>query len=503
MCVCRRARDSDWQVAVVAQICENQVSAQELEPQGFCDICHTSFINRTTAITVTPNLSLVPTLRYRVRVCVLGFGLGRHLYSTTLVPGEEIELEIFRSTKTTDELSKETSIEETFSQELSSTIQDEWSDKQSSNFKIGGGVTASLDLGIFSIGGHVEPEYSTQEETFQKTFAEFVRKSQAKTDRKFDVRMDIKTETVSSERSTRKLRNFNQCQPVTYNYFQLMRRMKLELIVDALTFDVVDVKQQPLHPVFTASLGALLNVARFTPPRSQEILSAISVAPPPVGVAAAVAPALAAAAAGPPLAVVAQATVRHPVVADDFNRPVRQLTLEQLEKLVIPGLDQAVQQPVRDLAEGLAKQFPVGTVVVTEEFCVNTTGVTVEAVTGRCLACDTHTGLVQDAEVDKLRADLLKEKLADVESGVHGFVRSVSGPVAGAVVRLQHSSTVLGETVTDSDGLYILSVKGLAGHGDNISVDVPTLPAGLTGAQPPQATFKAGDVPVQVDFVAS
>jgi hypothetical protein len=483
----------------MAQICEDQVPAQQLEPQGFCDICYTSFISRASAITVTGNLSLVPTLRYRVRLCVLGFGLGRHLYSTTLVPGEEIELEIFRSTKTTDELSKETSIEETFSQELSSTVQDEWSNKQDSNFKIGGGVTASLDLGIFSIGGHVEPEYSTQEETFQKTFSEFVQKSQAKTDRKFDVRMDVKTETVSSERSTRKLRNFNQCQPVTYNYFQLMRRMKLELIIDSLTFDVVDIKQRPLHPVLTARLGALLNVARFTPPRAQEILSAIAPTSPVVGVA----PTFAAAAAGPPVAVVAQATVQHPVIADDFNRPVRQLTLQQLESLVIPGLEQGVQQLVRDLAERLVKQFAIGTVTVTEEFCVNTTGVTVEAVTGRCLACDTHTALVQAAEVDKLRADLLKEKLADAAPGVHGFVRSATGPVTGAVVRLQKQAVALGATVTDSEGLYLLSVKGLTAPGDTLTVDVPTLPTNLTGVQPPHATFKASDAPVQIDFVAS
>ena len=43
-------------------------------------------------------------------------GLGKHPYSMTLVLGEEIELEIFWSTKTVEDLSKETLIEETFSQ---------------------------------------------------------------------------------------------------------------------------------------------------------------------------------------------------------------------------------------------------------------------------------------------------------------------------------------------------------------------------------------------------
>jgi hypothetical protein len=481
----------------MAEICENQVSIQQIEPQGFCDICHTSFINRTTAITLD-KVTLIPTLRYRVGVCILGFGLGKHLYSTTLVPGEEIELEIFRSTKTVEELSKETSVEETFAQELSSTIQDEWSNKQSSNFKIGGGVTASLDLGIFSIGGHVEPEYSTQEETFQKTFSEFVRKSQAKTDRKFDVRMDVKTETVSSERSTRKLRNFNQCQPVTYNYFQLMRKMRLEMVIDALTFDVIEVTtQQPLHPVLTASLGAVLNVARFTPPRSQEILSALT--PAQVGIHTAAAGALT-----PPTLQVAQATVQHPLIADDFNRPVRQLTLEQLEKLATAQMDPDVRKQVLELAQRLAAQFPVGTVVLTEEFCVNTTGMTVEAFTGHCLACDTHTALVMQAELDKLRADLLKAKLDGATTAtVHGFVRTATGPLAGAVVRLKRGSTVLSESVTDDDGLYTFSVKGLAEGDDSLTVDVATLPTGLSSTTPSNVSFKNNKAPVQVDFVAS
>ncbi len=466
-----------------------------------CDVCHASFISRTTRINadVKGIIQLIPTLRYRVCVRPLGFGRGKHLYSTTLVPGEEIELEIFHSTKVAEELSKENSIEETFSQEVSSTIQNEWSNKQSSNFKIGGGVTASLDLGIFSIGGHVEPEYSTQEETFQKTFGEFVSKASAKTDRKFDIHMDIKTETVSSERSTRKLRNFNQCQPVTYNYFQLMRKMRLELIIDALTFDVIDTTKQQAHPVLTNKFSALLNVARFTPPRSQEILSAITPPTPVPGITATAAAALPV----PPIAAVAQATVQHAIIADDFNQPVRQLTLEQLEKLPI---EQALKDAVLDLAKRLATQFPVGQIVFTQEFCVNTNGVTVEALTGRCLACDTHTSLVNQAEREKQRVELLKAKLAAVASAaVYGFIRTTTGPVQGAVVRLRKGTPeeVLSETVTDADGLYILSAKGFANPAELLTVEVPTLPSGLSSVSPTSAGFRIKDAPVQVDFVAS
>jgi hypothetical protein len=499
----------------MANICESKVPIDQLRTIGVCDECYNSFITRTTAIEVpnTPadtKISLIPSLRYRICLKPLGFGLGRHLYSQTLLPGEEIELEVFRSSKVAEELSKEFSVEETFAQETSSTIQNEWSNKQSSNYKIGGGVSASLDLGIFSIGGHVEPEYSTQEETFQKTFGEFVSKSQAKTDRKFDTHIGLKTETVSTTRSTRKIRNFNQCQPVTYNFFQLMRKMRTEMIIDSITFDVITSKET-VSPVLTATLGGLLNTARFTPPRSQEILSALP--GPVIGTGSNIANAAipAAVISTPPTSFVAQATVLHSIVADNFDRPMRQLTRDQLE-LAIASMPPDQQKAVRELADRLISKFPIDKVVFSKEFCVNTNGMTVEAFTGRCLACDTHTALTQQTEREKARADLLKTKLAAVATAtVFGFVQTAEGPVSGAVVQLRFAGTVVGspgpkifgETITDSDGLYILSAKGLAGPGDSLIVEAIKLPTGLSKTSPANAQFKRSDAPVQVDFVAS
>src|SRR5919202_954780 len=114
----------------MADICESHIPIEQLANIEVCDECHTSFVERTTVIEVPEtNFRLAPTIRYRVCVQPRGFGLGKHLYSTTLVPGEEIDLEFFRSEKVTEELSKQFSVEETFSQELSSTIQNEWSNK--------------------------------------------------------------------------------------------------------------------------------------------------------------------------------------------------------------------------------------------------------------------------------------------------------------------------------------------------------------------------------------
>lgn len=497
----------------MANICESKIPIDQLRTIEVCDECYNSFVTRTTAVEVSDapsgtKINLIPSLRYKICLKPLGFGLGKHLYSQTLLPGEEIELEVLRSSKVAEELSKEFSVEETFAQETSTTIQDEWTNKQNSNFKMGGGVSASLDLGIFSIGGHAEPEYSTQEETFQKTFGEFVSKSQAKTDRKFDTHIGLKTETTSSTRSTRKIHNFNQCQPVTYNFFQLMRKIRMETVIESLTFDVIS-SLDAASPVLIKPLGGLLNTARFTPPRSQEILSAIQPAATASNIAGATA---STASVSTPLnSFVAQATVLHSIVSDDFNHPVRQLTRDQLE-LAIASMTPESQKAVRSLADRLISKFPAGKVVFSKEFCINTNGMTVEAFTGRCLACDTHTALTQETEREKARADLLKTKLAAVASAtVFGFVQAADGPVSGAVVQLRLAGVVVGspgpkifgETVTDSDGLYILSAKGLAGPGDSLIVEVIKLPSELSKISPSNAQFKRSDAPVEVDFVAS
>ncbi len=47
------------------------------------------------------------------------------------------------SAKLTNELSRQYSTEETFSQEFATSMHEEWSTRETSNFKIGGGVSAA------------------------------------------------------------------------------------------------------------------------------------------------------------------------------------------------------------------------------------------------------------------------------------------------------------------------------------------------------------------------
>ena len=78
-------------------------------------------------------------------------------------------------------------------------------------------------------------------EEFHKAFTQFSTKSASKVDRKFDMSIDIKSETTESTRSTRHIRNLNQCQTVTYHYFQIARRYKNTVKVIDVRYDTASV----------------------------------------------------------------------------------------------------------------------------------------------------------------------------------------------------------------------------------------------------------------------
>jgi hypothetical protein len=88
------------------KICEFTIPTKVVE----CDPIVRSFI-RTHQIVVIAGRKIEFTLIYEVRLIPLGIGVGRHLYALTLLPGEEIEIEMFRQSKTTTELHEGASTE--------------------------------------------------------------------------------------------------------------------------------------------------------------------------------------------------------------------------------------------------------------------------------------------------------------------------------------------------------------------------------------------------------
>src|SRR5262249_32320448 len=144
-----------------------------------------------------------------------------------------------QSSKTTDEISRQSSTEESYAQEFADTTQEETSHKDNTNFKINAEEGGGINIDIFNAESKIDASYENSTEDFHKQFQEVSRKSAAKTDRKFDLHVDMKSKQSVSTRSTRQIRNFNQCQTVTYHYFQIARKYLNELRVTDVRFSQV------------------------------------------------------------------------------------------------------------------------------------------------------------------------------------------------------------------------------------------------------------------------
>jgi hypothetical protein len=145
----------------------------------------------------------------------------------TLLPQEELLIEIVRRSKFSRALHEQRSVESEFRFELQDTSRDEWSREEESNFK----VSAEESFSFFCIRVESTQQYSNREKTAEKHFREIIGKSTSKVSRAYEIAIDVKTEVENQYRSIRKVTNPNPCQPVIYNYFQLAKKYKTELIL--------------------------------------------------------------------------------------------------------------------------------------------------------------------------------------------------------------------------------------------------------------------------------
>lgn len=396
----------------MVEICELDVPRRELLE---CPPCTEIFFERVGSLSLPigrTTFPLIVTRRYLLRKCFEGLAVGQHVHSLTLLPKEELQIEIVRRSKFSRALHEQRSVESEFRFELQSTARDEWSREEESNFKI----TGEEGFKIFGIGAKSNQEYSTREKAAEEHFSEVVRKTSSRVSQKFEIAIDTKTEVENQYRSVRRLSNPNPCQPVIYNYFQLAKKYKTELILTDVRFDL---RVQP-RPVFERPLGA---VAFEADPPYRQTLDLNVVAPPPpwrvsVPAGATSAPqtqsfflSRTAIAAFPSLAEALIA--RKPAVEVPVEPPeALELTKEELlQKAAAVRVDVDLKQLERALDTFLADDVNKPGVRATYEYCINTDGLYVEANLSKCSACDEFAIELHRLEVERARVELeLKKK---------------------------------------------------------------------------------------------
>ena len=397
-------------------LCQTKISTDALALKEPCK-SEFSFTVYRQALVMLANFQIAVTTTYKVTIEPIGFSLGRHLYSVPLTPGEEVEIEIFRSSKVERELSQQYSTEVEFIEEFSHTCKYEWSKERTTNYKEAGGVTGKIDLGIIEFGGEYEPEYSETEKTFERAIGEYIYKTKTRVDRKFDMQIGLKTEVENRYRSTRKIKNPNICRTLTYNYFQLMRKFKITVTRTGIRFDFIPTPQIPR--IMKAYIPAVIRSYAMPAPelktlvatREEKAQSTESSNPGSSAVSTFSAEGLMAMAMAPAVQMQASTpsvqTLLHPTIEEPH---VLELSKEGLlAKMIRQGIIKAGQEKKIDEAiENLRKKFPIGTIVSEKEMCINTNSTHVEPMMGACLACENHIIEIRKLELEKAKAEAEK-----------------------------------------------------------------------------------------------
>lgn len=185
---------------------------------------------------------------YRMEMSHAGFGLGAHLYSYSLFPGETVTLEtrsLHRMKSTETESTSENIFEETgsetmadFTKELKRQIQAENKASQSSQKSLGGDLGGSF-LGI-TFGATANGTWSRQED--ERNFADqvesLVDKLSSRFSQKRQITLAVKTDSTveeeqeSEEKAVRTYANDNREKNLTINFFQITRKHETNLWLD-------------------------------------------------------------------------------------------------------------------------------------------------------------------------------------------------------------------------------------------------------------------------------
>lgn len=387
----------------MVQICEANVPKTPLTQ---CDPCTDLFWSYSRKVRIGRNIFIV-TRRYRLRTCFAGLGIGKHTHSMTLLPGEQVDIEIVRRAKYERALHEQRSIESEFETELQTTTRNELETQFSMNVQI----DAEAGFKILGIGAKTSVETELEYATIEKSFREVIAKNSSRVSRKHEIAIDVKSEVENTFRSLRRVRNPNPCQPVTFHYFQMAKKYKAELFL-------IDVRFDELRPVplLERPMGAV--AFRADAPYRQN-LDLNVVAPSPLSLGGPeVAGVRVSSVAGRELRADVASIAGLPAVQVPIEPPpFRELDRDQLLTELGASLTKAQIARLRpEIDKFLARPVNKPRKIDTYEYCVHTSGLYVETHTSPCAACLETDLKLKALEVEKAAVDIeLARKQLDGE----------------------------------------------------------------------------------------
>ena len=165
-----------------------------------------------------------------------GYGLGELISSISLLPNEELTIEI----KTWETSKTQQDREETLESKNISDLKVETSDVQEvlddynkkTHHEFDAHASANWGWGSASANYGFSSDVATQHKTMTKTAKDVARKSVNEVASKKAIKIAISRETGSEEKTTRKIKNINQCRTLNVNYYQIVKEYTVSLHIE-------------------------------------------------------------------------------------------------------------------------------------------------------------------------------------------------------------------------------------------------------------------------------
>ena len=176
---------------------------------------------------------LYVNLHYSLNKCFKGITEGQFVNAFTLLPCEELELEIIRKSKYSQSFHEERSLETSFEYEITNNFRKEITKKLDVNYnwEVDGGIDLFVFDASTEFSGEVNAEY------ISNTIRESTATSSYKISKSQDFVIDLKSEIEHGFKSLRKIKNPNNCKAVTYFFYQLNKKYEISLELERVSFD--------------------------------------------------------------------------------------------------------------------------------------------------------------------------------------------------------------------------------------------------------------------------
>jgi spore coat protein U-like protein len=162
-----------------------------------------------------------------------GFTLGSLVSSFSLLPNEDVTIEVSSWQKSKSEVQQETdqTTRQSLEQELKRTDEQTISNEAANQSGWSISATAAVSYGPVSASASASANGSSSEraQDARKTVQETTQKATSEVSSRRAVKLAFTSEAGSESKSMRRMRNPNECHTVTYNFFQVIKLIDLQM----------------------------------------------------------------------------------------------------------------------------------------------------------------------------------------------------------------------------------------------------------------------------------